>query len=247
MFVVYIKGFEMQERSVGGSFVLGVLIAVGLIGMSFIISEAVLKVKSMERSVSVKGLAQKAVKADTAIFPIRFQNVAPSMEELHEQMKGDLETVKTFLYDLGFEDNEIAISAPNFRDKMSESYNNNFNLKVRFSVDSLVNVYSKKVDKVVKLQRELYLLTEKGVFAKNDQYETKYIFTGLNSIKPQMIEMATKNARVAAQKFAKDSNSKLGKIKTASQGYFSINDRDVSTPYIKKVRVVTNVRYYLDD
>ncbi len=237
----------MQDRSVSSSFVLGLLIAIGLIGMSFFISKTVLKVKSMERSVGVKGLAQKEVKADTAIFPIRFQNVAASMEVLENKMNSDLEIIKTFLYKLGFEDKEISISAPDFRDKMSESYNNNFNPKVRFSSNSLLTVYSKKVDNVVNLHRELYLLTKKGVFAKNDQYETKYIFTGLNKIKPQMIEMATKNAREAASKFAKDSNSKLGKIKNASQGYFSINNRDAGTAYIKKVRVVTNVVYYLDD
>jgi len=236
----------MEERSVSSSFVLGVLIAAGLIGMGFFLSEAVLKVKSMERSVAVKGLAQKEVKADTAIFPIRFQNVAPTMDALGQDMKINLLEIKDFLHKIGFDNNEITIAPPQFNDRLSQSYNN-YNPKVRFSADSMVTVYSKKVDKVVKLQRELYLLTEKGVFARNDQYETKYMFTGLNTIKPEMIEIATKNARAAASKFAKDSHSKLGKIKHASQGYFSINDRDQSTPYIKKVRVVTNVSYYLND
>ena len=72
-----------------------------------------------------------------------------------------------------------------------------------------------------------------------------YEFTGLNDIKPQMIEDATKNARAAAEKFAKDSDSKLGKIKSASQGQFTIANRDENTPYIKSVRVVTTVTYYL--
>ena len=62
-----------------------------------------------------------------------------------------------------------------------------------------------------------------------------------------MIEQATKNAREAAEKFAKDSESKLGKIKSAQQGLFSIEDRDSNTPYIKEVRVVTTVDYYLDN
>ena len=68
---------------------------------------------------------------------------------------------------------------------------------------------------------------------------------GLNDIKPQMIEEATQNAREAAQQFAEDSGSRLGKIKTASQGTFTIEDRDSNTPYIKKVRVVSSVTYYL--
>jgi hypothetical protein len=75
--------------------------------------------------------------------------------------------------------------------------------------------------------------------------QVQYLFTELNSIKPQMIEEATKNAREAAEKFAIDSDSKVGKIKRATQGMFSINDRDMNTPYRKIVRVVTTVEYYL--
>ena len=74
-----------------------------------------------------------------------------------------------------------------------------------------------------------------------------FSYNGLNDIKPEMIEEATANAREAAQKFAKDSDSRLGKIKTATQGQFTITDRDSNTPYIKNVRVVTNVVYYLND
>jgi hypothetical protein len=62
-----------------------------------------------------------------------------------------------------------------------------------------------------------------------------------------MIEEATRNARESARKFADDSDSKLGKIRRASQGQFSIEDRDASTPHIKKVRVVSTIDYYLAD
>jgi len=234
----------MQEKSIGSSFVLGVLIAAGLIGLGYFVSDAVLKVKAMERSVSVKGLATKEVKADTAIFPIRFQNSAPTMQSVNEKMRTNIKDIRAFLHTLGFEEKEITIAPPQFTDKLAQNYNG-YNPETRFLVDAMITVYSKKVDHVVSLQRQLYTLTEKGIFARNEQYETKYIFTGLNAIKPQMIEIATKNARSAADKFAKDSHSRLGKIKHASQGYFSINDRDQSTPYIKKVRVVTNVSYYL--
>ncbi|MDE6008380.1 MAG: hypothetical protein K2G90_04155, partial [Muribaculaceae bacterium] len=78
-------------------------------------------------------------------------------------------------------------------------------------------------------------------------YQTVYEFTGLNAIKPEMIADATKNAREAANKFAEDSQSELGKIKTASQGQFSIEDRDQYTPYIKQIRVVSSIQFYLKD
>lgn len=92
-------------------------------------------------------------------------------------------------------------------------------------------------------------LGKKGIViaAQNYDSRTEYIFTGLNNIKPEMVEEATILAREVAEKFAKDSNSKLGKIKKARQGQFSIQNRDSNTPYIKKVRVVSTLEYYLSD
>ena len=86
-----------------------------------------------------------------------------------------------------------------------------------------------------------------AVVAGDYNYQTLYEFTDLNKVKPEMIAEATKNAREAANKFAEDSESRLGKIKTASQGQFSIEDRDQYTPYIKRVRVVSSIQYYLKD
>ena len=92
-------------------------------------------------------------------------------------------------------------------------------------------------------------LAKQGIAIVQDNYETRiqYLFNGLNEIKPNMIQEATEKAREVAMKFAKDSQSKLGKIKTARQGQFSISDRDSNTPQLKKVRVVTSVEYYLSD
>ena len=99
------------------------------------------------------------------------------------------------------------------------------------------------------MMREQSELLKQGIALTGGdyRYNITYDFTKLNEVKPQMIENATKNARLAAEKFAKDSDSKLGKIKTANQGQFSITDRDANTPYIKSVRVVTTVDYYLED
>ena len=236
----------MGGQKIGASFVLGVCIAAGLIGLGYFVSDAVLKVKNMERKVAVKGLAQRNVKADIAIFPIQLQASENDLILLNEKIKSDKETVDTFLKEYGFEKNEITISAPEMTDKYANDYGNS-NVRFRYLSNTRITLYTKKVDKVIQLNQDLYKLVEKGVLARNDKYETRYMFTGLNALKPAMIEEATKNARQAALKFAKDSNSILGKIKNANQGYFSINNRDSGTPYIKAVRVVTNVTYYLDD
>ena len=114
-------------------------------------------------------------------------------------------------------------------------------------MQQVVTVSSGNVDKVRELILKQGDLIKKGIALNGNDYEhqIQYDFNGLNELKPQMVEVATRNAREVAQKFADDSGSKLGKIQTASQGQFSIYDRDSNTPWIKNVRVVTTVTYYL--
>ena len=124
------------------------------------------------------------------------------------------------------------------------------NRSYRFIAKNVVTVCTADVDEVLALMGKQAELLKKGiVIGESNQWENpvEFRYEGLNEIKPVMIEEATKNAREAAQKFAKDSGSRLGKIKTANQGTFTIENRDSSTPYIKKVRVVTSVTYYLNN
>ena len=120
----------------------------------------------------------------------------------------------------------------------------------RYRVSSIITVNTQKVDTVLALLKEQTSLIQKGVAVTFSNYSypsIQFEYTGLNDIKPEMIKDATRNARKAAEQFAIDSESKLGKIKTANQGQFSISDRDQNTPYIKNVRVVTTIQYMLED
>ena len=154
------------------------------------------------------------------------------------------QTVVAFLKENGFEDSEITVASPKVTDRYAEVYSN---YNERYSVRSTVSVYTNKVDKVQAITEKQSELLEKGIAVYSGDWNnpTVYEFTALNDIKPEMIEEANKNARAAAEQFAKDSHSRLGKIKDAQQGLFSIEDRDSYTPSVKKVRVVTYVTYYL--
>ena len=153
-----------------------------------------------------------------------------------------------FLKSNGVSDAEIAVNAPQVIDMQADRYNSN-PIPFRYNVTSVIVVTSSKVKEVNKLiERQTELLKQGiAIVAGDYNYQTTYEYTDLNSIKPAMIADATKNARKAAIKFAEDSESNLGKIKTASQGQFSIEDRDQYTPYIKRVRVVSTIQYYLKD
>ena len=137
---------------------------------------------------------------------------------------------------------------PQISDKLANEYGDN-NRAFRYIAKNVVTVCTSDVEKVLALMANQSDLLKKGVVAAGNDWENpvEFKYEGLNGIKPQMIEEATQNARETAEKFAKDSDSRLGKIKTANQGTFTIEDRDSNTPYIKRVRVVTSVTYYLDN
>ena len=116
----------------------------------------------------------------------------------------------------------------------------------RYQLKSVITVASDQVDKVRELISRQDELLSAGITCESSwEHQTSFSFNGLNELKPEMVEEATRNARAVAEKFAADSESTLGGIKTASQGQFSIYDRDENTPYIKMVRVVTTIEYFL--
>ena len=226
----------------GLAFILGMLI----LGGSLVLMIDYLK--SYDRCVTVKGLCEKEVMADKVIWPIVYKQAGNELGELYNRVKDMNNVIVKFLKDAGVSDDEITTNAPSILDTQTNLYGER--KEYRYIVTAGVTVCSNQVELIVKLQTEQAKLYEKGIpvgMGENWSYPTTYSFTGLNEIKPAMIEEATINARQAAEKFAKDSNSKLGKIKNASQGQFSVSDRDSNTPYIKNVRVVTNVVYYLKD
>lgn len=154
--------------------------------------------------------------------------------------------MKKFLRSSGIEDSEISTNVV-VTDLQADSYSSNLT-PYRYRINSVVTVNTKKVDTVLKLIENQSSLIEQGVAISFDySATTQFDFTDLNTVKPEMIKEATQNARKAAMQFAADSESSLGKIKSASQGQFSIDDRDQNTPYIKEVRVVTTIEYMLED
>ncbi|MCO8096573.1 SIMPL domain-containing protein [Acinetobacter lwoffii] len=229
--------------------ILGALIGLGMIIAGWILGNSALKIKQYERIVSVKGLSEREVKADVAVWPIRFNAGSQDLAELYDTMQTNTQEIQTFLKNEGFSAEEITSASPSITDKYAQQYGGDANVALRYTASQTITVYTHKIDAVRAAQSRLVALGRKGIaFVGDDSGQrTEYLFTKLNDIKPAMIEQATENARSVAEKFAADSKSSLGKIKSANQGVFSIEDRDSNTPYLKKVRVVSTVDYYLAD
>ena len=217
----------------------------GLIVLGLCLPKAVKELKSYDRTVNVKGLCEKEVKADKVIWPLAFKTSGNDLNAVYAEIDRNIKTITDFLKQGGISENEITMSVPSISDKYANEYGTNDRI-YRYVATSILTVCTNEVDKVLALMAKQADLVRGGIPLYSDwEIRTDFLFEGLNAIKPEMIEEATKNAREVAVKFAKDSESKLGKIKSANQGTFSIEDRDSNTPYIKKVRVVTNVTYYL--
>lgn len=225
-----------------------VVLAIAVLGLGAFLYCAMMHTKDRDRVVSVKGLSEREVKADYVIWPIVFKEVGNDLVALYESVQNKTATLEKFLLDNGVAAEEISKASPDITDTESEIYASEKRSQ-RYVATVVMTVASKDVEKLRGIMGKQGELLKQGIaFSEGDyRYRKVYSFNGLNDVKPEMIDEANKNARAAAQKFAADSESKLGKIKTASQGLFSIEDRDENTPYIKKVRVVTNVQYFLED
>lgn len=224
-----------------------VILAIGMMGMGCALRSGIIQFKDMDRSVTVKGLSEREVKADKVTWSLTYKELGNDPTEMYNLLEQKNSKVVAFLKTSGIKTEDISINPPQIVDRQADNYGNEI-MNYRYKATSVITVTSHEVEKVRSLLSKQSELMKQGIALVSNEYDNNsvvYEFTGLNDIKPEMIEEATKNARATAQKFADDSGSKLGEIHSAQQGQFSIENRDVHTPYIKKLRVVNTIEYSL--
>lgn len=239
----------MNNSNKAGALILGIFIFAGLSVLGYQLADGAIQYKLQDRSVTVKGLSEREYQADIVIWPIEFTLADNDLEKLYSSIESQSSRIKAFLENNGITADEITLSSPSINDSSAQQSHNNFRAEFRYSALQSVTIYTNKIDTVRRIKGSLSELGKQGIVFTRSNYhsQTEYIFTRLNEVKPEMIEEATRKAREVAEKFASDSQSKLGKIKRASQGQFSIVSRDKNNPHIKKLRVVSTVEYYLSD
>lgn len=223
------------------------IVALGIVIMGLALRSGIVAFKEMDRSVSVKGLSEREVMADKVTWPLIYKELGNDPAEMYNSLERKNGLVVSFLKTAGIKEDDINVNPPFIKDRQADYYGNEI-MKFRYIATSVITVTSSEVDKVRSLMRRQSELMKQDIALVTEEYGSNsivYEFTGLNSVKPEMVEEATKNARITAQKFADDSGSSLGEIRTAQQGQFSIENRDANTPYIKKLRVVNTIVYSL--
>ncbi len=239
----------MQGNKTLPALVLGLCLMCGLGALGYLLGHSAIRVKEYERTVAVKGLSEREYPADTVIWPIQFSTANNELSGLYGTIETNTTAIRGYLAQHGVQEGEITVAPPVIVDKAAQRYGEGPRAEFRYTALQTVTVYSANVEKVRGVMTGLAELGRQGIALTGGEYDNapEYLFTRLNDVKPEMIQEATNKAREVAQKFATDSASKLGKIRSASQGQFTIEPRDKNNPHIKKVRVVSTVEYYLSD
>ena len=224
------------------------LIAFGIEILGLCVKAGIDDFTNKDRRVVVKGLAEKEVDADKVTWPIVSKEIGNNLPELYHKIAVTQASIKRFLKAGGVADAEITVNAPVVIDLNADQYSDN-KRAYRYNITSILTVTSRNVSQVRALIARQGELLKDGIAIVSGDYDNRirYEFVSFKAMKPKMMEEAIANAEKTAQQFATSSKSKLGKIVSADQGQFSIDDRDSNTPYIKKVRVVSTVTYALKD
>ena len=228
--------------------VIGSLLALGLIGAGALVGQGVIHARAGDRTVTVRGLSERNVKADLAVLPLRFTASGDVLSEVQTRIDGDLALVRQFLTAQGYPADAVDLGRLEVADTRSREYAAQ-NGGPRFILAQTVIVRTNDVARVQTTTRALNDLVRQGVVLQDFQGPS-YVFTKLNDVRPQMIAEGTAAARTGAEQFTQDSGTPLGPIRQATQGSFEILPRDgaggdEAASIDKKVRVVTTITYGL--
>ena len=223
------------------------LLALGLLGAGWLVGQGMARLRTDDRYVVVKGASERDVDADLVVWPLAHSVNGNDLADVQQRLDANTATIRTFFTAAGFPPTDLVVSPPRLQDRWQWATENNRPTE-RYQASVTVTLRTKRVaDAIAALRRSGELLARGVVLNTEDGSGPQFEYTQLNRIKPGLIAEATANARAAAEQFAKDSKSRLGGIRSASQGQISITDRDQGSPQVKTVRVVTTVEYFLKD
>lgn len=221
------------------------ILALGMILGGYLLGNGLVRAHHADRSVTVRGLAERNVTADLAVWTLNYSKQGLDLAEVQADIDRDTQSIRRFFASLGFPAEALAPAGAG----VSQSYMNGVQT---VTVSQRLQLRTTDIARARRAVARQFDLVRQGVVLQEGS-GISYSFTKLNDIKPAMVAEATRDARAAAEQFAKDSDTGVGGIKNATQGYFSVEARDgeqagygvADTPF-KKVRVVTTVDFYLD-
>ena len=236
---------ERVTRFGGPLTIAAAILAIGMIVGGYLLGNGLVRARHADRAVTVKGLAERNVTADLATWDLSYSEQGSDLADVQARITRDTQSVRAYFQRLGFPADALQPAGAG----VNQFYDNG---NPRVTINQRLQLRTTDIPRARRAVADQFDLVKAGVQLQ-DGSRMNYSFTRLNDIKPAMVAAATKDARAAAEQFAKDSGTGVGGIKSATQGYFSIEARDgeggnsygvADTPF-KKVRVVTTVEFYL--
>jgi hypothetical protein len=222
------------------------LLAVGIYAGGFFIGDGISNWNSGRRIIAVKGLSEREVPASVAVWTVAYAATENDLNAINRKLSESTKSVVAFLKSAGFDEKDMSVQPPAVHDASTEPREKDAPAPLeRFRAEQSVLLRTAKVDLIKPALASAATLMTNGVLLTAG-CQPNYVFNQLNEIKPAMIQEATKNARIAAEQFSRDSQTRLGKLRNASQGWFQVENRDVATPERKVVRVVVDVDYEIN-
>ena len=219
------------------------LVALGLATGGYFVGHGISERSAGRRIISVKGLSEREVPASVATWTVGYSANGNDLGEINKKLADSTKAVTAFLKEAGFAEADLAVQPPSLQDNTMEVREKDVPPPPeRYKAYQSVLLRTSKVDLIKPALASASNLMVSGVLLSGKS-EPNYIFNQVNEIKPAMIQEATKNARIAAEQFSRDSQTTLGKLRNATQGWFQIENRDAATPERKVVRVVVDVEY----
>ena len=238
-----------------GLFFPALLLAIGVAGGGWFIGHGLLEARSADRYVTVKGISERPVEADLALWTLKFTVTADELDAAREALTAQHDVILAFLERQGIPPESAEVAKVEVNDLMADPYRQG-EIRQRFIVSQTLMVRSDEPAVIEAASQEVAELLEAGVVLAQQwgpEGGPSYLFGGLTAIKPAMIAEATANARNAAQQFATDSGAVVGAIRTANPGVVPILPRDPApnateaAQRLKTVRVVVTIEYFLAD
>lgn len=231
------------------------ILAAGIALGGFLAGAGLARARAADRFVTVKGISEREVAADVAIWPIGLSAADNDLGRAHASIQMNIRRVREFLAAQGIDTSRIELSDFSVNDAYANQYGGD-RITSRYVIRQTLVVRSPDPARVLAASQRVADLVNAGVILSSGREwgsgGPTFVFTKLNDLKPQMIAEATARAREAAEQFARDSRSALGGIRRANQGIFEILARD-QAPGIseggqirKTVRVVSTVEYLLE-
>ncbi len=219
------------------------LLSIGIALSGYFIYQGIDNVANKDRYVTVKGLSEKEVMADKATWYLSVKVTGNQPERLYDQLAPKLETLRKYLQENGVTEQELVVCPSNLYDR-SGWYNwaEQKGKIDQYELNGTLTVVSNDVNKIRAIELKQQELLKLGVLLEGSS--PNYEYSGLNTLKPDMVQEATLNARKVADKFAEDAQCQLGSIRNARQGQFEVTSNDV-LPYKRQVRVVVSIDYFL--